>query len=56
MTQAGLIDAIASTGQADPDGADAGRIPPTEDAIRADLRLSDDQKAALIAVYRSMLG
>src|ERR1035438_7270193 len=39
MTQAGLIDAIASTGQADPDGADAGRIPPTEDAIRADLRL-----------------
>ena len=28
----------------------------TEDAIRADQRLSDDQKAALIAVYRSMLG
>ena len=25
------------------------------DAIRADPRLADDQKAALIAVYRSML-
>jgi hypothetical protein len=29
---------------------------PTEDAIRADERLSEVQKAALIAVYRSMLG
>ena len=28
----------------------------TEDAIRADPRLGDEQKAALIAVYRSMLG
>jgi transcriptional regulator with XRE-family HTH domain len=58
MTQAGLIDAIASTGQADPGKADPdkGEVPPTEDAIRADPRLSDDQKAALIAVYRSMLG
>jgi transcriptional regulator with XRE-family HTH domain len=63
MTQAGLIDAIASTAQADPDKADSDKadagqveIPPTEDAIRADPRLSDDQKAALIAVYRSMLG
>jgi hypothetical protein len=27
-----------------------------EAAIRADRRLSDDQKAALITVYRSMLG
>jgi transcriptional regulator with XRE-family HTH domain len=56
MTQAGLIDAIAG---ADKDGtgqADAASPPlPTEDAIRADQRLSDDQKAALIAVYRSML-
>jgi hypothetical protein len=56
MAQAGLIDAIASpdkngTGQAD---ADAQPLP-TEDAIRTDPRLSDDQKAALIAVYRSML-
>ena len=53
MAQAGLIDAIAG-----PDGtrpatwaADLG----TEDAIRADPRLSEDQKQALIAVYRSML-
>jgi transcriptional regulator with XRE-family HTH domain len=56
MTQAGLIDAIAG---ADKDGtgrADAASPPlPTEDAIRTDTRLSDDQKAALIAVYRSML-
>ena len=52
MAQAGLIDAIASTdkGQADVEAL------PTEDAIRADPRLGDDQKAALIAVYRSMLG
>ncbi len=58
MTQAGLIDAIASTGQVDlgEAGSDKGEVPLTEDAIRADPRLSDDQKAALIAVYRSMLG
>ena len=57
MTQAGRIDAIAGadkdgTGRADP----ASPPLPTEDAIRADPRLGDDQKAALIAVYRSMLG
>ena len=55
MAQAGLIDAIASTSPAE-DGADLKAAPPTEDAIRADQRLSEDQKAALIAVYRSMLG
>ena len=59
MAQAGLIDAIAATG---PDGQTDGtapkpkELPETEDAIRADQRLSDDQKDALIAVYRSMLG
>ena len=53
LAQAGLIDAIA--------GADGTRptpwpaAPGTEDTIRADPRLSDDQKEALIAVYRSML-
>jgi hypothetical protein len=52
MAQAGLIDAIAST---DKGQADAEPLP-TEDAIQADPRLGDDQKAALIAVYRSMLG
>jgi transcriptional regulator with XRE-family HTH domain len=67
MAQAGLIDAIAGTDQENPDQAVSGqavsgqvspgaKVPPTEDAIRADPRLSDDQKAALIAVYRSMLG
>jgi transcriptional regulator with XRE-family HTH domain len=72
MAQAGLIDAIAGTDQENPGQAASGqaalgqaalgqvspgaKVPPTEDAIRADPRLSDDQKAALIAVYRSMLG
>jgi transcriptional regulator with XRE-family HTH domain len=53
MAQAGLIDAIAST---DKGQADTEPPLPTEDAIQADPRLGDDQKAALIAVYRSMLG
>jgi transcriptional regulator with XRE-family HTH domain len=57
MAQAGLIDAIASPGKTSEGQADAAAPPlPTEDAIRADPRLGDDQKAALIAVYRSMLG
>ncbi len=57
MAQAGLIDVVAVDGNvgADPRQADPG-TPPTEDAIRADERLSEEQKAALIAVYRSMLG
>jgi transcriptional regulator with XRE-family HTH domain len=59
LAQAGLIDAIAATG---PDATaaqgaqDKPDLPQTEDAIRADQRLGDEQKAALIAVYRSMLG
>jgi transcriptional regulator with XRE-family HTH domain len=54
LTQAGLIDAIA--GGADPAGAaDDPAVPGTEQAIRADKRLSEDQKSALIVVYRSML-
>jgi len=62
LTQAGLIDAIASTGT-DKDAAPGtdqagktGAATSTEDAISSDPRLGDDQKAALIAVYRSMLG
>ncbi len=64
LTQAGLIDAVVASkdtsedpgpDQAAPDQA-APAPPPTEDAIRADDRLSEAQKAALIAVYRSMLG
>jgi len=37
------------------DGADQADVPGTEEAIRADKRLSENQKSALIAVYRSML-
>jgi transcriptional regulator with XRE-family HTH domain len=55
MAQAGLIDAVAADAAGGSDGAQA-KVPPTEDAIRADERLSEEQKAALIAVYRSMLG
>jgi len=59
LAEAGLIDAITGTkpdgGQPGPEPA-APAPPSTEDAIRADQRLSDEQKAALIAVYRSMLG
>ena len=53
MTQAGLIEAAAGNGS---EPAPGSGEPNTEDAIRADPRLSDEQKAALIAVYRSMLG
>jgi transcriptional regulator with XRE-family HTH domain len=50
MAQAGLIDSAGS-------GHAAGHAPApqAEAAIRADQRLTDDQKTALIAVYRSML-
>jgi transcriptional regulator with XRE-family HTH domain len=54
LAQAGLIDAMAARVPGE-DEAQA-KPPLTEDAIRADDRLSDDQKSALIAVYRSMLG
>src|SRR6201994_3985395 len=52
LAQAGLIDAIPGARG----GAVAGEpdVPGTERAIRADERLSEDQKAALVAVYRSM--
>ena len=57
LAEAGLLDAMAGSG---PDRKRADQEPPpplaTEDAIRADERLSEDQKAALIAVYRSMTG
>jgi transcriptional regulator with XRE-family HTH domain len=56
LAEAGLIDAMAGSSP-DAKRAAPGSAPPgTEDAIRADQRLSEDQKAALIAVYRSMLG
>ena len=58
LAQAGLFDAAASE-DTDEGGNGLGEVSQnvqTEDAIRADARLSDDQKAALVAVYRSMLG
>src|SRR6202167_2880993 len=53
LAQAGLIDAITAQGDTTQDDADPKAMQ-TEDAIRADERLGEDQKAALIAVYRSM--
>jgi len=58
LAQAGLIDSmVPAVADAEADGAvSRPDLPDTENAIRADPRLSEDQKAALIAVYRSMLG
>jgi transcriptional regulator with XRE-family HTH domain len=64
LAQAGLLDAAAGGGPAaadGPAGADgpaASReraAPSVESAISADTRLGDEQKAALLAVYHSML-
>ena len=58
LAQAGLFDMAASEGT-DEEGNGQGEVNHNvqiEDAIRADARLNDDQKAAMIAVYRSMLG
>jgi transcriptional regulator with XRE-family HTH domain len=56
MAQAGLIDKVAADAAGVTAKDNTSPPPPTEDAIRADERLSEEQKAALIAVYRSMLG
>jgi transcriptional regulator with XRE-family HTH domain len=55
LTQAGLIDAIARDATEATD-TEQQQVPGTEKAILADPRLGQEQKAALIAVYRSMLG
>ncbi len=56
LAQAGLIDAMAGGKAAEhAEAAGQATLPSTEQAIRADKRLSEDQKSALIAVYRSML-
>ena len=51
LTEAGLVDVLARK------QGDGSQEPPpeTEAAIRADERLSEAQRTALIAVYRSML-
>jgi transcriptional regulator with XRE-family HTH domain len=61
LAQAGLIDAVTGEGRdagktGRPDGGETAHKARTEDVIGTDERLSDDQKAALIAVYRSMVG
>jgi transcriptional regulator with XRE-family HTH domain len=56
LAQAGLVDAVTGEKAGEQGGPDeAGEDERTEAAIAADRRLSDDQKAALIAVYRSMV-
>jgi transcriptional regulator with XRE-family HTH domain len=58
LAQAGLLDSAAGVAAASADDlAAAGEPAPAsvESAITADERLADEQKAALIAVYRSML-
>ena len=54
LTQAGLIDAMTGARTAQKEGAKSA--PGVEEAIRAENRLSEDQKTALITVYRTMLG
>jgi transcriptional regulator with XRE-family HTH domain len=56
LAEAGLLDLDSSADA--PRAADPGSGPPLPDveaAIGAEQRLSDDQKAALIAVYQSMI-
>jgi transcriptional regulator with XRE-family HTH domain len=56
LAEAGLLDPDRPTGAAKAAGpGSVPSLPDAEAAIRADQRLSDDQKAALIAVYQSML-
>jgi transcriptional regulator with XRE-family HTH domain len=57
LAQAGLIDAVTgeSRDAENPSAGGDGDETRTEDVIGADERLSEDQKAALIAVYRSMV-
>jgi transcriptional regulator with XRE-family HTH domain len=57
LAQAGLIDAMVPSTAKDDEAADNAErtILGTEEAILADPRLGNEQKAALIAVYRSML-
>ena len=54
LTQAGLIDAMTAGANGATDTQEPNGLG-TEQVIAADPRLGDEQKAALIAVYRSML-
>ena len=57
LAQAGLVDAVTGENAGEKAHArdEAGEEERTEAAIAADKRLNDDQKAALTAVYRSMV-
>jgi transcriptional regulator with XRE-family HTH domain len=58
LAQAGLLDSAAGVAAASADDLAAAGEPAAtsvESAISADERLSDEQKAALLAVYHSML-
>ena len=46
--QAGLLDGTAAE-------RSAARHPPVEDAIRADARLTEDQKQTLVSIYRGFV-
>jgi len=46
--QAGLLDGTAAE-------RSAAAAPPVEDAIRADARLTDDQKQTLVSIYRGFV-
>ena len=57
---AGALDLSKDTlyrqaGILDPDDAETGRRPDVEEAVRLDARLSDDQKEALLGVYRGFI-
>jgi transcriptional regulator with XRE-family HTH domain len=56
LAQAGLLDSAMGGGAAD-EGDEPAAAPAesVESAITADARLADEQKAALLAVYHSML-
>jgi transcriptional regulator with XRE-family HTH domain len=56
LAQAGLLDSVAADGAAaERDEPPAVSAEAVESAISADARLADEQKAALLAVYHSML-
>jgi transcriptional regulator with XRE-family HTH domain len=57
LAQAGLLDSAAgfAAAQGDEPSAAAPSAESVESAISADARLADEQKAALLAVYHSML-
>ena len=54
LAQAGLFDSGPDPAGAESDGPPQS-VESVESVIRADSRLDDEQKAALLAVYRSML-